>query len=295
VDTNRTPILVALASDADATLAQQHDAFGELVHLYQDLAFGFARAVLGDSDLAEEAAQRAFVAAWHKLGQLREPRAFARWLKRIVATECSRLTRRKRLRATSLEEAADLPARSASPQADLEAEEVRRAVASAIERLPATERAVVALFYGQGRSHADISSFLGVPATTVAKRLRTARGRLKEPLADALGIALAGRLPSHDDRFAERVRSGLYDEYLGTYRFDERPDLTVILRREGASLVSEAAGQRNVLYAAGAARAELRTREFPGHGKFVRGRRGRVTGFVYYEFGREMGLARKIG
>jgi RNA polymerase sigma-70 factor (ECF subfamily) len=295
VDTNRTSTLVALASDADATLEQQHDAFGELVHLYQDLAFGFARAVLGDSDLAEEAAQRAFVAAWHKLGQLREPKAFAAWLKRIVATECNRLTRRKRLRATSLEAAADLPANSASPQAELEAQEVRRAVALVIERLPASERAVVALFYGQGRSQADISVFLGVPATTVAKRLYAARERMREPLAEALGIALAGRRPSRDDRFAERVRSGIYDEYLGTYRFDERPELTVIVRREGASLVSEAAGKRNVLYAPDASRAELRTREFAGRGKVVRDRRGRVTGFVYYEFGREMGLARKVG
>jgi RNA polymerase sigma factor (sigma-70 family) len=295
VETKRTSTLVASASDPNATLTEQHDAFGELVNLYQDMAVGFARAVLGDTHLAEEAAQRAFITAWHKLDQLREPDAFAGWLKRILVTECNRLTRGKRLRATSLNEAADVPADTPCPHVALEAEEVRRAVASAVEGLPATERTVVALFYGQGRSHADISTFLGVPATTVAKRLHSARKRMREPLADALGIALAGCRPSRDERFAERVRAGTYDAYLGSYRFEDRPELTVVVRREGAALVSEAAGQRNVLFAQCASGAELRTREFDGRGKFVRDRRGRVTGFVYYELGREMGLAKKIG
>jgi RNA polymerase sigma-70 factor (ECF subfamily) len=284
-----------MATDPDAPLAQQHDAFGDLVRAYQDLAFGYARAALGDVDLAEEAAQRAFITAWHKLRQLREPEAFAGWLRRIVATECNRLTRGKRPLPTPIDEARDLPARGPCPQSALEAKEVRRAVVSAVGALPPAERSVVTLFYGQGRSHADIAAFLGVPSTTVAKRLRSARARLRSPLARALGVTLTGRRPSPDESFAARVLAGTYDAYLGTYRFDGRPDLTVVVRREGAALVSEAAGQRNVLVAPRTSRAELRTREFDGQGKFLRDRRGRVTGYVYYEFGREMGLAKKVG
>jgi hypothetical protein len=34
--------------------------------------------------------------------------------------------------------------------------------------------------------------------------------------------------------------------------------------------------------------------EFDGEGRFRRDRRGRVSHFVYYEFGRRFGVARKV-
>jgi len=42
------------------------------------MAFACAYAVLGDAYLAEDVAQDAFVVAWQKLDQLREPGAFSR-------------------------------------------------------------------------------------------------------------------------------------------------------------------------------------------------------------------------
>jgi hypothetical protein len=47
------------ARAADATLAERHEAFGEIVTRFQDMAFGCAFAVLGDFYLAEDAAQKA--------------------------------------------------------------------------------------------------------------------------------------------------------------------------------------------------------------------------------------------
>jgi hypothetical protein len=34
--------------------------------------------------------------------------------------------------------------------------------------------------------------------------------------------------------------------------------------------------------------------EFDGEACFLRDRQGRVTGFVYYEFGRRLGVARRV-
>src|SRR5687768_11140723 len=99
---DRTKILIATATDSGATLAERHDAFGEIVRLYQDLAVCLARGLLCDPHLAEEAAQRAFISAWRQLERLRESAAFPAWLKRIVATECNRLTRGGRPRAATL-------------------------------------------------------------------------------------------------------------------------------------------------------------------------------------------------
>ena len=79
--------------------AQQGDkvAFGELVRRYQDLAVGYAYAVLGDFHHAEDAAQDAFVDAFKHIDQVYELRSFPAWLKKVVFKHCDRITRRKTL------------------------------------------------------------------------------------------------------------------------------------------------------------------------------------------------------
>lgn len=73
------------------------EAFGTLVKRFQDMAYGCAYAVLGDFHLAEDAAQEAFVTAYHHLGKLRDPKKFPGWFRRIVLSQCNRLdTRRTR-------------------------------------------------------------------------------------------------------------------------------------------------------------------------------------------------------
>jgi RNA polymerase sigma factor (sigma-70 family) len=107
---NEACTLIIRATDPDAALAEKHDAFCELVRRFQDMAYACAYAVLGDFHLAEDAAQEAFISAWQKLGQLREPEAFPGWLRRVVLTECNRLTRGKRSRNITLDEGANLHA-----------------------------------------------------------------------------------------------------------------------------------------------------------------------------------------
>jgi hypothetical protein len=83
------------------------------------------------------------------------------------------------------------------------------------------------------------------------------------------------------------------DEYVGTYRFDRRPDLVVSITREGDCLMSEAGGQRHLLVSVG--QQSLLVTNYDGEGRFKRDRRGDVTHFVYYEFGKRMGIAHKTG
>jgi hypothetical protein len=91
--------------------------------------------------------------------------------------------------------------------------------------------------------------------------------------------------------FADRVRRGLLDEYVGEYRFDRRPDHIVSIVREGDTLVSESSGQRHLLVSV--REHSLVTSHYDGEGRFRRDRLGRVSHFVYYEFGKRMGVARK--
>jgi hypothetical protein len=92
--------------------------------------------------------------------------------------------------------------------------------------------------------------------------------------------------------FADRVRSGILDEYVGKYRFDQRPEMLVTIAKEGDRLISTSGDQQHVLAMGGGPR--LLTTEYDGEGEFIRNRRGRITHFVYYEFGKRLGIARKI-
>jgi DNA-directed RNA polymerase specialized sigma24 family protein len=97
--------LVQEVTDPRRQLGERHEAFGELVARFQDMAFGCAYAVLRDFYLAEDAAQEAFITAWQSLHQLRTPEAFPGWLRRVVLTRCNRLTRGKRLQIVPLDDA----------------------------------------------------------------------------------------------------------------------------------------------------------------------------------------------
>src|SRR5947209_18902329 len=84
--------LIHKAIDSRRKLSERHEAFGELVMSFQDMAFGCAYALLGDFYLAEDAAQEAFITAWQRLHQLRAPAAFPGWPQRMMLNQCNSLT-----------------------------------------------------------------------------------------------------------------------------------------------------------------------------------------------------------
>ena len=286
--------LVLKSRDSQSTIAEKQEAFCELVRMFQDMAYATAYAVLGDFCLAEDAAQEAFVSAWQKLSQLHQPEAFPGWFRRIVLTECNRLTRKQRLRTIALDEGMDVQASHLDSQLAIEKDEMTKATFAAVKKLSLNERIVVVLFYVNEHSQSDISAFLNVPLTTVAKRLYSARMRLRTMLMDEVKTDLTAHRPSRDESFAEKVKAGIYDEYTGQYRFELRPEVVVTISRQGEQLIGEAGGQRNELFAREEAKGELLTREFDGRGEFVRNEAGQISHLVYYEFGNELGVAKKI-
>ena len=86
-----------LESLVERAQSGDQNAYGEIVRRFQDMAYGYAYAILGDFQLAEDAAQEAFIEAYHCLPNLREPRAFPGWFKRVVFGRCNRLIRGKRV------------------------------------------------------------------------------------------------------------------------------------------------------------------------------------------------------
>src|SRR6185369_5346767 len=193
------------AADRDSSAAARREAFGELVIRFQDMAFACAFAVLGDVYLAQDTAQEAFVVAWQKLAQLREPAAFPGWFKRIVLTQCNRLTRCKRLQIVPLAEEVNASKIDPGPHASAERHDLVAKVLHAINALPENERLVTTLFYIDGYTQADIGDFLEVPVSTVNKRLYSARQRLKSTVVERFKFDLQQQRPSRDASFSNEV------------------------------------------------------------------------------------------
>jgi RNA polymerase sigma-70 factor, ECF subfamily len=71
-----------------AVRAGDREAFGRLVERYQAAIYRLCHGVTGNAPDAEELAHDAFVEAYLKLHQLRDPEKFAPWLKRLALNLC---------------------------------------------------------------------------------------------------------------------------------------------------------------------------------------------------------------
>ena len=183
--------LVAAARNGDS------EAYEVVVRRFQDMAVGYAYALLGDWQEAEDAAQEAFIGAWYGLIKLREAAAFPGWFRRIVYTQAMRRRRVKEPTLVSLEQAGEIAAAEAAPGPAADE------VAALLEALPAPQRAVIVLHYMNDFRQREIAAFLEIPLGTVKSRLHHARRRMKE----RMGVLsdLAPQRPSRDNQFTERV------------------------------------------------------------------------------------------
>ena len=147
-------------------VAGDRAAFGLLVERYAGVARRVARAVLGDPDDADDAAQDGLLSALVKLEQYDPRRPFGPWLLRIVANAATDRRRRRKVRQA---EPLDPALAAGGPRPDTVAE--RRRIA-------------VVLFDVEGYAHAEIAHILGIPEGTVRSEVFHARRRLRVLLGD---------------------------------------------------------------------------------------------------------------
>jgi RNA polymerase sigma factor (sigma-70 family) len=202
----------ALASDVARAGEGDRDAFARVVAAFRDTAIATAYGWLGDRESALDASQEAFLDAYRLLGQLSDPAAFPGWLRRIVVKHCDRATRRRSFATAPMAEATVIGTIDDHARA---IDDANRATTlrTAVERLVASERIVVALHYVAGMSQSAIASYLELPPTTVEHRLRAARRRLKEALTMDEPLTEVRATEAFDDeiRLFLAVRAGDVD------------------------------------------------------------------------------------
>jgi RNA polymerase sigma-70 factor (ECF subfamily) len=174
-------------AEAEAALiakAQRGDrgAYGELVRHYQRGVIRVVYRMCGDMELAQDAAQDAFIRAWLNLEQFTPGTSLRNWLYRIAVNAALDVLRRDAKTAGKDLETLTLPDPQDGPEAALLKKERETAVRQALLELPEAGRSVLVLReYGE-LSYKEIAAALDIPLGTVMSRLNYARGLLKGTL-----------------------------------------------------------------------------------------------------------------
>ena len=133
--------------------------------------------VLHDGAAAEDLAQDAFVQLhrnWQKVSRYDSPEA---WVRRVALNRAFSWRRREgRRRHLELASAAQVPEKAT-------AGEERSAVLDAVRRLPARDRALVALYHLEDRPLVEVADVLGLSLGAAKVALHRARRRLADLLA----------------------------------------------------------------------------------------------------------------
>jgi RNA polymerase sigma-70 factor (ECF subfamily) len=145
-----------------------------------------AHRITGDTQLAREVTQDAFVKALSRLDQFRGDSAFSTWLHRItvtVALNAVKKAKRQHGREAPIEDAELLSGESGDDVDPLLRERLHRA----IDALPEIYRTTLIMHEFEGYSHIEIAEALGVAVGTCKSRLFIARAQLRAALRDLEG------------------------------------------------------------------------------------------------------------
>jgi len=195
-----------LSQKIGAVQAGDAAPFSDIVRAFQDMAVGYAFSILNDFHLAEDVAQESFVTAFLQIRNLKKAEAFPGWFKRIVFTQCGRITRRQRERLMSdMPEAASEGGQEGGQDVALIQKEEGDRLFHALSSLPKEQRVAVTLTYINAFSQRQIADFLEISVSTVNNRVHRGRLRLKEELLKMAETKFGDSRPSKDDRFVTDV------------------------------------------------------------------------------------------
>jgi RNA polymerase sigma-70 factor (ECF subfamily) len=167
-------------------------AFESLVHRYENELFSYLRRYLGSSEMAEDVFQATFLQVHLKREQFEEGRRFRPWLYTIATNQAIDAQRRnRRHRMVSLDHRTGgendvgslvemLAGNGQTADVQLEAEEARDWVRSAVNDLPESLKTALMLVYHQGMKYREAADVLGIPVGTVKSRLHSALLKLNE-------------------------------------------------------------------------------------------------------------------
>ena len=191
-----TPEALQRLADEDLmTLIERRDAdaFAVLYDRHGGAAYSLAYRIVGDSAVAEDVTQEAFLSVWRSGARFDAARGSVRsWTLGIVRNRSIDALRRLSGSAPklNLDDEAALEAEPAPELTDSEAirRETARNLRGALRELPEEQSEVIGLAYFGGFTHSEIAEMLGMPLGTVKGRMRLGLEKIRTTLAEGLGV-----------------------------------------------------------------------------------------------------------
>ncbi len=164
------------------------DALSEPYDCTNQLVYGLALRILGNSSSAEEDLLDVYVQVWRTAKSFDSARGkVTSWLvsmtrSRAIDTLRSRQTRGANL-AISLENVSELQDLRGGPEGQSVFRSRAEVVQKSLAELPEYQRSAIELAYFSGLTHGEIAARTGLPLGTVKTRIRSGMVRLRELLA----------------------------------------------------------------------------------------------------------------
>jgi RNA polymerase sigma-70 factor (ECF subfamily) len=157
-------------------------AFMALYDRFAPRVYALTLRVLGDTMLAEEATQDAFLKLWSRARQFNPHKgSLAPWLLTIAhRTALDRIRLEKRRPPASNSEEPEQTWSSVPDETTMSGEARWRSLYFAVQALSEEQRQVIELAYYKGMSQSEIAEVLGWPLGTVKTRVRAAMQALRE-------------------------------------------------------------------------------------------------------------------
>jgi len=158
------------------------EAFTRLVETYQKPVFNLCYRMLGEPDLAEDAAQETFLRAYQHLHRYDQKRPFATWLLSIAAHYCIDRLRRRKFSMFSMDaededgNTFELPDIDApNPEAESIKGQTNNRIHTMLKDIDDTDRAAIIMRYWYDYSEKEIAESLQLTVSAVKSRLHRAR------------------------------------------------------------------------------------------------------------------------
>ncbi|HEX6096922.1 MAG TPA: sigma-70 family RNA polymerase sigma factor [Thermoanaerobaculia bacterium] len=183
--------------ESDVLLASEGDeaAFRRLVDGSANTVCSIALAIVRNVHASEDIAQEVFLAAWTNLKKLRNPASFLPWLRQVTRNQAHLWQRAHgRELADDARLASALDARPSAAD-HLLADEERRVLGEALDRLPDDAREVLILYYREESSARQVALLLGISEEAVRQRLSRARALLREEVLNRFAATVTRTAP----------------------------------------------------------------------------------------------------
>jgi RNA polymerase sigma-70 factor (ECF subfamily) len=178
--------------DAQLMVAvQQGDtaAFRILVDRYKKRAYYTALKLVGDSDDASDLSQEAFIRVYNARRRYDRTRPFYAWFFAILRNLAKNHLKKRSVRseyAAQVKDCGEQPLEAdKAPDCLVEADETRKAVWAAVEKLSYDHREIIILRHFEDMPYEEIARLLEIPIGSVMSRLYYARRRLRDLLGEA--------------------------------------------------------------------------------------------------------------